>query len=161
MLAAYKGKSFFPSRIIEWLSWSEYSHVGWMTEQGTIIEAWSPKVREVASVNVGHQNGTEVDLFSCPSLCPCDQVRLEAWLRSQIGKPYDWVSVFRFIPRTASQVDQNGKWFCSELLMEAFSLVNVPALKRIPNYKVAPGVFVTSPIFEYVKTVKVGEANGY
>lgn len=161
MLAAYKGKSFWPSKCIEWMSWSDYSHVGWLTEKKTIIEAWSPKVREMESVNSGHTPGTEIDLFDVPSLCPCDQLKLEDFLRRQLGKPYDYASVFRFIPRIATSGYQGDKWFCSELIMAAFSYIRLFPLKRIPGYKVTPGMLVTSPIFEFKETILTGEQNGY
>lgn len=156
MLVAYKGRSFWPSKLIRWMSWSDYSHVAWMTKAGGIYEAWSPKVRYCSSVHVGHQKGTEVEIFTIPNLTQEQRDVIENYLCEQVGKPYDWVGVFRFVPRLSTNKNQTGRWFCSELVMAALKKANINPLKRIPNYKVTPGMLVTSPIFTFKTKFKVG-----
>ena len=156
MLVAYKGKSFWPSKIIRFINWSDYSHVAWMTKQGGIYEAWPPKVRYCASVHVDHQKGTEVEVFSIPGMTDKQREIVEDYLAKQVGKKYDWPAVLRFIPRMDMVEHTTVKWFCSELIMAALKKAGINPLKRIPNYKVTPGMLVTSPIFHFKTKFKVG-----
>lgn len=157
MILAYKGTSFFPSRIIRWMSWSEYSHVAWEMKDGRVIEAYQPVVRLTPSLHYGHKPGTVVERFEIAGLTPAQRIKLESFLMRQIGKPYDWASVFRFIPRWAESQKSRNAWFCSELLLVACNYAGVKLFNGLESYKVMPGVLVLSPLLSKIGTAIVGE----
>jgi len=159
MILAYKGKSFWPSKCIEWMNWSDYSHVSWLNRDNTVTEAWAPKVRNVPDLDSGHSNGTPIDIFDIPIMTESQRDIIEAYLKNQIGLKYDWAGVFKFLPRITS-AHTNNKWFCSELIFEACKKANLNLLKRIPPYKVYPGMVVISPLLTYVRTHIVENKNG-
>jgi uncharacterized protein YycO len=159
MILAYKGKSFWPSKCIEWMNWSEYSHVAWLNSNHTVTEAWAPKVRNVADINSGHTNGTQIDIFSIPRMTNSQRMEIDRYLFLQVGMKYDWAGVFKFLPRVSS-AETNNKWFCSELIFEACQKANLNLLERIPPYKVYPGMVVISPLLAFVGTHIVENKNG-
>ena len=160
MILAYKGTSFWPSKLIRWMSWSEYSHVAWLMADGSVIEAWSPKVRQVYSPNFGHKPGTVVDMFEIPVLSIDEQANIEAFLVTKLGASYDWKSVFRFLPRIKQAKSSESKWFCSEIIFDAMKFAGIKLFREIEGYKITPGMLVTSPLLRKVRTFKVGEYNG-
>jgi len=145
-VACYKGKSLM-SRAIMWLNWSDYSHAALITSRGTVIEAWGEgffqgSVREVPFLWSQHKPGTDVDVFEPIDIEPWQCAMVEAMARSQVGKPYDWRGVFRFLSRSTPSVD--GAWFCSELVAAAFAAAKFPLLNRVPQ-KIFPGLIPASP----------------
>lgn len=145
-VACYKGKSLM-SKAIMWLNWDVYSHVALITERGTVIEAWGEgffqgSVREVPFLWSQHKPGTDVDVFEPIDIEPWQCAMVEAMARSQVGKPYDWRGVFRFLSRSTPSVD--GAWFCSELVAAAFAAAKFPLLNRVPQ-KIFPGMVAASP----------------
>lgn len=147
MILAYKGKSFWPSKLIRWFSWSDYSHIAWQCESGEVLEAWPPKVRSTKSFNEGHTKGTPVDFYEVVGLTPEQRLIIESFLRCQVGKSYDWQGVFQFVIRTGK--DSKSKWFCSELVFKALLKANIKLLKGISPYKVTPAMLVLSPLLKY------------
>ena len=150
MILAYKGTSLWPSKMIRWFSWSDYSHIAWLTEQGEVIEAWPPKVRICKSFDEGHTPGTHVDIYEVVGLTSGDRETIETFLRNQVGKKYDWRGVFHFVTRNGN--NSRTKWFCSELVFKALLKADIKLLKGIPPYKVTPGMLVLSPLLKYVGT---------
>ena len=65
MIALYEGITFVPSRCIEFVNDSPYSHAAHIRElDGQCKEAWTDGgVRAVASYRVRHTKGTRVALF--------------------------------------------------------------------------------------------------
>lgn len=153
MIAAYKGTSIWPSRIIRFINWSEYSHVAWVTQVGTVIEAWPGGVREVPSISAQHTPGTVVDMFSAPSISVEQDEKIESFLRNQLTKAYDWHSVFHFITRRSETATSQEKWFCSELIFKACTQAGVELLSRVPAYKVHPGMLLMSPLLRFEETI--------
>lgn len=114
---AYQGKS-----IVSWLikkqTRSIYSHVAIELDDGrTVIEAWAiGGVCIRKSFNEGHKKGTPVDVFHInKQMSATEAKQAEEFFRDQVGKKYDWKSVFRFLKHKPA-VD-NDKWFCSELVL--------------------------------------------
>lgn len=174
-LAAYRGKSWV-SRAIRVLTYSEYSHtaVRFMCDlevgtdrgvrkiaAGNVIEAWSGGVRLVKDLSAQHTPGTPVDLFELKQpLTAGEATQMAAFLVQQLGKPYDYVNVMRFVPlaRLLAPRPAAGWWtrshvFCSELAMEAFATAGRPLLERCPSWEVPPRDPPRSPRLEFVMTV--------
>jgi uncharacterized protein YycO len=66
----------------------------------------------------------------------------------QIGKPYDWRGVLRFVSRKPHHV--NGAWFCSELVFECLARSGVRLLDRIEASDVSPQLLSYSTLLEAV-----------
>lgn len=72
---------------------------------------------------------------------------LKAFLRAQLGKPYDYVMVLRFLSRVQRQSDAaQAKWFCSELVCAALQQVGVSLFRDTSPWEVSPGLLVRSPM---------------
>lgn len=118
-LLAYHGKGIV-SRMIQLQTRSPYSHIALQLDDGTVIEAWHVGgVRHNADWTTIHGKGTSVDVFRFneESLCQFDEGKVLAWLQKQLGKKYDFLSVFRFLSKRKAL--KNDRWFCSELVEQA------------------------------------------
>lgn len=63
---------------------------------------------------------------------------MKNWLDAQMGSPYDYRQVFRFVTRLGFHPSTAGKWFCSELVYEAFKQVGVELFSNVEAYEVPP-----------------------
>jgi hypothetical protein len=149
-IALYRGKSIWPSRMIEWFSWSVYSHASLARrmEDGhwRNIEAWAGAVRETAGLLVGHDPKTPVDLFRFVN--PLTYLETEMlWdaAQQEIGKPYDYRGVLSFVLRRRMQ--RPGAWFCSELVAAKCAAISRPLFTCEP-WRVAPGMIADSTVLE-------------
>ncbi len=126
------------SRAVRWFTWSPYSHVaiinnetgeGWESITGSGVRLTNlPRVLRSADKHTIRY----IDANSS----------LEDFLNKQIGKKYDYGAIFGFVFRKNWQA--KDKWFCSELIAEAFSSVNNPILAKI-SWRVTPGNLLASP----------------
>jgi hypothetical protein len=157
MIALYQGVSFI-SRVIRWRDWSDFSHAAWQSPRdGSVIEAWTGGVRHVASLDTLHTPGTRVLLLE-PQLDSEEVASLERFLMSQVGKPYDYRSVWHFICRRPPHPADQDRWFCSELLFAGFQMIGRPLLLRVPRWKVTPGMLALSTELREVGWYTTGRA---
>ena len=148
MIALYKGRSF-PSRVIRVFNWSDYSHAAWVDDDDdSVIEAWQKGgVSHVANISINHTPGTDVDLFAVTGETPEIRAAVRELLRSQVGKGYDFLGILGFVCR-APILQRRSKWFCSELIAEAYSYAG-HQLIRLPSYKIYPGMLAASPMLRH------------
>lgn len=59
----------------------------------------------------------------------CDDHKAFQFLKNQLGKKYDWLSVFGIFFR--AKVDDKNKWFCSELVAASSYIFREDRLSRI------------------------------
>lgn len=142
-ILGYKGVSLV-SRLIRFQTRSEYSHIGVMLDDGSVIEAWmtgmfSGKVRHIPGPFVGHNLDTPIVVFSIKS--PFNEERAEAYLLEQVGQKYDTWNVLRFVSRRKAV--SNLKKFCSELAMLGLREGGKRVLNVNPSL-VSPGVLLMS-----------------
>jgi uncharacterized protein YycO len=146
LIALHKGKSVV-SRLIRWQTRSEYSHASLLLEDGCVIESREGSFRTgpggVRKLSSMPANET-VDLFRVEA--PVDWPTMLTWLNGQIGKPYDWTMVARFISRRQASRKESGKWFCSELVFAALQKGGVNLLARCEPWEVSPGLLAKSPL---------------
>lgn len=142
-ILAYEGISPI-SRAIRWQTRSPYSHVAILTSAGNVIEAvpWHGVVCSGDPWQY-HRPNTRIDVFdfTYPLTDYEERVGLQ-WLLAQVGKPYDYRGVIRFVTRVPHTV--NGAWFCSELIAEVCNVMNRP-ITRLPAHNAAPRDVVASP----------------
>lgn len=133
----YRGRGFI-SKAIMWRTWGIYSHAALLTASGTVIEAWHfGGVREAPFVD-----DPAVDKFVIRGATPAQWIMVEDYMRSQVGQPYDYLGILRFLLRLDSH---NTAWFCSELLAEAWREAGLPLLIR-PSHQISPQCIATSPL---------------
>lgn len=146
--ACYKGTSRI-SKVIRFITRSEYSHVAVILRDGRVVEAWDGKgVRIVNDISDRHTPGTEVDIFRFASpLTPEEYEAAERFLLREIGQSYDWKGVFRFVTRKRPTVDSD--WFCSELAFQASVEAGRPLLKNTLAFEVPPDLIPRSPVLGF------------
>jgi len=145
-ILAYQGISPI-SRAIRWQTRSLYSHIGVELDDGTVVEAWHKggvqRSRDFAAI---HTRGTLVDVFGIgPDI---DSDAAEKWLLEQVGKAYDFRSVFRFLTRRHAPA--NDRWFCSELAESACLIGGVHLLNGTPSEH-SPRDIVMSPCLYHIE----------
>ena len=145
-IAAYRGKSLM-SCAIRAFNWGPYSHVSWLTEDGTEVESWSKGVTETPGLGANHTPGTVVDLFTVLPLLrkPTCRGMVDAAIRSNVGKRYDHLGILGFVFRSPA-LQRDARFFCSELVFEGLQDCGVHLLERIPAYKVSPTLLTLSPM---------------
>lgn len=138
-IALYQGKSWI-SKLIRWQTRSKYSHAAFLLDDDTVIEAWQPCVRHVANLSAQHTPGTQVDIFNfVEPLTDAEKWRLECLARKDIGTPYDYRSIFRFLTRERPP-GIDAKLFCSEQVflrchnLGRFLLANTEAWRVPPDW---------------------------
>lgn len=138
MIAAYKGISPL-SRSIRFFNDGPYSHVAWIDDDtGDVYESWTSGVRKTRSVHHNHTPGTPVDVFAVSSEGHVQRTVIRHFMISQIGKPYDWPGVFRFMTRGKDPDSDNPPhWFCSRLVACAYRYAGIPLLWA-PDWKMNP-----------------------
>jgi uncharacterized protein YycO len=135
-VALFKGKGFI-SKAIRLQTRSPYSHAG-IIVGNTLYEAW-----HVGGVQKGRIATDPFVEFECPSLLDGDDVRIVTFLESVLGMPYDWIMVARFLTRRAAR--ENERYFCSELVMDAFRHVGIDLL-HAESHNVSPRDLALSPL---------------
>ena len=145
-LLAYQGVSPL-SRLIRWQTRSIYSHVA-IEHEGQVVEALGTRGRVVLATDFRqyHTPGTVVDVLEVPGV---DADLAWDFSIEQIGKPYDYRGVVRFVTRQSYHI--NGRWFCSELASAACSAGDVELL-RIPHHESSPRDVAASPMVKHVGT---------
>lgn len=152
MIALYRGKSLI-SRIIQVINWSPYSHAAWIDPlDGTVIEAWHRGgVTHVKDISTNHTKGTEVEIYSVEGETEEYRQIIRHFLKNQIGAKYDFAGIIGFIIR--KNIQRKNKWFCSELIAQAYQNANLPIL-NLPSNKIYPGMLVASPRLRLISGVK-------
>jgi len=140
---AYKGISLI-SKAIRWQTRSEFSHIAVELNDGSVVEAWHKGgVVHSGSFRALHTPGTEVVVYEFdPGLTEEQELALERWLLSQVGKKYDFRSVFRFLTRRKAPADD--MWFCSEYLLTGCIKIHNRLLNGNPSEQ-SPRDTVMSP----------------
>ena len=160
------GTSFFPSKIIKWVTWEDYSHVALMfpEETGIVWEAWDKEgIRATKSLSDKHSAGTKV-IVKVLRVTPDDYKLILAAAISQKGKPYDWKGCFRFSPMArlfmTSKPDysEQKQWFCSCYLEWCLLQGNTPLADEAPN-KMSPGDVMNSIRPQFVDTFICGTSS--
>jgi len=145
-IALYKGKSWWPSRMIEWFSWSVYSHASIVhtTSEGMMVyEAWGVGVQKHKGWGE-HEADTPIDLFRFrEALTAVEEADILFAAHRELGKAYDWRGVLSFVLRRRMQA--KGAWFCSELVAHCCAEAG-RLLLACPDWKIMPGDIAKSPL---------------
>lgn len=136
----FKTKGFVQS-LIKWQTRSKYSHAAILTSDGVLIEATTPGgVRAIAN----WKQTPDAELFGIEGVI--NENSAIAFLSAQIGKPYDYLMVARFVSRLQESRRSSGKWFCSELVFAALQKAGITLLRDTEPWEVSPGLLARSPL---------------
>lgn len=130
---------------IRWQTRSRYAHAAILTSDGTLIESkGNTGVHAVA----GWKKTEDAELFQVGGFGLTDREENAAvgWLSEQIGKPYDYLMVARFLDREQENRKSSGKWFCSELVFAAYQKAGINLLRDTEPWEVSPGMLARSPL---------------
>ena len=167
MILQYIGKSFFPSKFIQWFTWGKYSHSAWSfceIEAGMLVgdiseyEAWAGKgVVHVPAIGLNHTKGTRIDLYDLKAkLNNKEASEGLTFLTEQIGKGYDYKGILGFILRKKS-LHNPYDWFCSELVFAFLLKCGRFLLHGIKPYQVSPQMLPLCPDLVYLGYIIAGE----
>lgn len=138
LVALHKGTGFV-SRAIQWQTRSPYSHASMVfgVNFTDVIEA-----REFAGVRRLDflDQAENIDLFTV-DVTEYESEIIRQFALAQVGKPYDYVSVLRFVSRRQASRESSGKWFCSELVFAAFRKAGINLLARVEPWAVSPDCY--------------------
>ena len=144
-IAAYKGTSAL-SRAIRWASRGPYSHIAFLLDDGSVIEAWIGGVRHVQSLAAQHTPGTSVDIFRFNPALTVAQARelhrlAQAFVDKGVGYDYWMLPMFLSIPflkRDRKPVWDRSKVFCSELVFALCEKIDAPLALRGKAFEFTP-----------------------
>jgi uncharacterized protein YycO len=89
-----------------------------------------------------------IDWFAIPSMSDEDYDYAISLFLDQLGMPYDYWSVARFVTKKPAR--ENGKWFCSEVVHKMLADAGTRLLLRIPSAEVSPAHLGISPLLVQV-----------
>jgi hypothetical protein len=173
-IALYKGKSLV-SYAIRWVTRSPYSHAAFVFDvaaeaagerlaragvdfgklqwrwEGSVVEAWRGGVKNSPSIGTLHRRGTPVDIFSfSPALRRAEEEHLVEGLVPEIGLPYDYRDVLRFLTRSHGQPGHTR--FCSLLVAHLSGQTGRPLFHRTEAWRVPPDWLGRSLGLRFVET---------
>lgn len=146
----YRGKSLV-SKAIQFQTRSPYSHVAFQFAEYEIYEAWHiGGVRKLRYATEGHSPGTAIDVcrVHLPPDFSVDKAR--EFAEEQVGKGYDFKSVWRFLSRRSVALDD--RWFCSEYLLATCEAGGAELLRILPSMATPRDVDI-SPLLSYEFTI--------
>jgi uncharacterized protein YycO len=139
-IALYQSKGLL-SRFIKWQTRSPFSHAALVFTDDLLVESMQGE-----GVRVRPWKRTpDADLFRVLAM-PAQEERMREFALRQVGKPYDYTMVVRFVTREQETRKSKGKWFCSELVFAAFKYAGIDLLARTEPWEVSPGLLARSPL---------------
>ena len=147
-ILGYRGTSI-TSHLIKLQTRSKYSHIGVMLHDGSVVEAWQGTgVRQIENAFIGHADNTLIDVFDIHA--DFDEPATTKYLLEQIGKKYDYKSVWRFLSRR--NAPDNESLFCSELAELALIAGGLRLLNGNPSEH-SPRDTLLSTVLIYNETI--------
>lgn len=129
---------------IRWFTRGQLSHASLLTPDNRVIEAVWPRVREQHFLK-SFPNGSEYEIFEVPANKSQEAVIIE-YARKQIGKPYDLIGDLHFFTRQGYQGQPDNKWFCSELVFQAFTEGGIKLFNETEGWEVWPDMLKRSTL---------------
>lgn len=142
-LALYRGTGFV-SWLIKTQTRSVYSHAALLIPGTTDRVLESREGKGVQLHTLTDKEQSIIDWYAIPSMTDEQYNRTIEIGLSQLGMPYDYWSVLRFVSKRPAR--ENGKWFCSECAHKWLAEGGVRLLERIPSAEIPPGGLSYSPL---------------
>lgn len=144
----HRGTSLI-GRLIRWQTRSPYSHASLILPGGIFIESREGigvQCRFLAETTaaVPGAPGETIEQYTLAAT-PGQATAIARFAKAQVGKPYDYTMVARFVSRRGPSRRQSGKWFCSELVYAALAHGGIDLLRATAPWEVSPGLLAKSP----------------
>ena len=156
-VGASKGISLGSKLIKYWQFGFPYTHIFYILgdpvdNDPLIIEAWHQPILKggrvcLCNLSENHSKGTLYSVFSI-EVTENQKKNIESFLKDQIGKKYDFIGLLAF-PFRMKKLAKNKRWFCSELVFEAFLRAGVELLQYTDSHEVSPALFLKSPLLKF------------
>lgn len=140
----YSNQKSIISKLIRWQTRGQYSHAALLTSDGSIIESMEGiGVRSRSSITEGAE-GDSYDVFTVQTTENQDKI-IEMFAGHQIGKKYDYLGILRFLTREPNY-NQKNRYFCSELVFDAFGYAGIDLFKDMQGWEVSPALLSHTPL---------------
>lgn len=129
---------------------SRWNHVDLIFEDGVMIGSTTRLGVEVTNlqdrIKNNHVCRYKIDKIKTTET---EDAIIRRFVEGQIGKPYDYTGILAFLNPLREPLQDDTKWFCSELVAAAFSYAGVD-LVRLDASWVTPGMIDRSPLLSPV-----------
>ena len=132
------------ARLIRWQTRSIYSHASLQFPGLGVIESRGRVGVQKVPVLAPHE-GETIDTFTV-EISATQYEEILSFALAQVGKPYDYTMVARFVSRRQASRKSSAKWFCSELVYAAFQQAGIDLLRDTQPWQVSPGLLARSPL---------------
>lgn len=85
-------------------------------------------------------------ILTCPEISEEQRENVVKFCLSQIGKPYDFVGLASFL--FYKELQQDDKWFCSELAYIAYKQAGIRLQRRVKQDFISPRDLYISPLLK-------------
>lgn len=135
------------SKLIQWQTRSHWSHAALLFSDDTLIEAREfIGVRRLPYLTWLQENGgAHFEVFTV-NATDSQEALMRAYADAQVGKPYDYIGIARFITRRDYASQPDDKWWCSELVFETIKEGQIELLDRTDGWEVPPHWLARSPL---------------
>lgn len=131
------------SWIIRKFTWDNYSHVDFVLPEGYLgARDLGVKIRPLNYIKPTKQ------LFAVVKCNDEISEKVIAFATSQIGKPYDFISLLGFMLRMDLGSRDDKRFFCSELVAQSFEAAGYPLVDRMKVDRITPRDLLISPLVE-------------
>lgn len=149
--------------LIKWQTRGKYSHVG-LTFSFDPYDAINIESKEGKGVRriESKAYSLNADLYRVSGITPEQVERVYNFAFDQVGKKYDWSSVFRFVSRRQASRRSSGVWFCSELVFAALAEAGIRLFINTEPWEVSPGMLCRSPKITLTNSIfRINEYHNY
>lgn len=128
-----------------WSTRSDWSHVDCLFDDGTVIGAMKEGVQRMylseRLAGPRKVKAYRIDIINLPK-----EYAAFEFAKEQVGAGYDWSGmVGMFLPAKQFELQDQSRWFCSELVAAAIEAGGVK-IARYSNWRLSPGFLDCSPL---------------
>lgn len=130
----FSAKRTLGSYLIRLATWSSWSHVSYLDDNDYVTESIGAHGVRRVTLNEALE---DCHKFAIVSFRNCDRIQkemFEGYLRSQLGKKYDFLALFGIALNRKWQDDD--KWICSELIAYALKSVGISLFRSDEMIKI-------------------------
>lgn len=132
-----------PGLVGKLIRWQTRAPVGHVALYWPELQLWTEAVEGKGVV----QRDTErPDLHDHASVALPRYDAAKLWAFAQLGKPYDYLMVARFISRRGEDPDTRARFFCSEYAAHVLRIGGVLPLANSAPWKESPALLYLSPV---------------
>lgn len=135
----YQSKSFV-GRLIRWQTRAPVGHVALYWPE---LNRWTEAVEGKGVIEREHERD-DIHDHATVTLPRYEEAKL--WAFAQLGKPYDYHMVARFITRLKEDPNTIGKFFCSEYAGHVLRIGGVTPLANSAPWRESPALLYISPV---------------